>query len=248
MHIVACDVGQGDATLISYDRLHILVDTGPKNDVLACLRQEIFWGDPTIDALVLTHEDHDHIGGVESVLDHYHVKLLVANETTLQSLPQEYLTQIKSVVPTVGDSMTAAGFRLRIVWSESTRLKSNKNLKPDGNQDSVGLYLSYPIFGFLTLGDLECTQELAVAYMGVLNKVDFIKLSHHGAKTSTCAQFLQKINPEAAFVSVGKDNSYGHPASTVLKDLESLGIYLWRTDSNGLLHWQFVNQKLVVKE
>lgn len=237
LKITACDVGQGDAAVLSYGQSHILIDTGPNNDVLECLRLVIFWADPVLDAVVITHSDHDHAGGLAAVTDRYRVKQWMVNPTDAQELDLENTDIYDEYTPVAGEALLWPGWRLRVVWSELTRGSVAYPPERNANQDSIGLQLHNQSFGFLTLGDLECRQELAVAGMGLLNPTHFLKISHHGAKTSSCPGFLQWLTPEAAYISSGANNSYGHPAPQTLQNIANIGIFLWRTDVSGSLQW-----------
>lgn len=239
LEITACDVGQGDAVLIQYGQSTILIDTGPNSAVLECLSQELIWADRQIDLLVITHQDKDHAGGLTDVLENYAVDQVWLNPEAEQELLKK--NQLKKIQTNLlaGDLMVFPGLRLPLVWSKKTRLSQSASLISNPNQDSISLYLTNGSFGFLTAGDLEVEQELAVSGMRLLNLVSLLKISHHGAKTSTSDSFLQQVAPEGAFISVGAKNNYGHPALQTLDNLDKNGVYLWRTDQLGSLHWQW---------
>ncbi len=233
IEVTACDVGQGDATLIRYGQSYILIDTGPNSAVLRCLQRNVFWLDRTLDAVVLTHPDKDHIGGWETVQQHYAVSQLFTNG---QSDNPEY-TSGKNVAHT-GDLFKFPGLNASIVWSADAYdvLANSGESEEERNQRSVGWYMWSNCFGFLSLGDLECAQELAVTGNRLLSFVSLLKVSHHGSKSSTCENFLQKIQTEAALLSVGKNNSYNHPDKNVLISLEKYGVVVYRTDKYGEIH------------
>jgi len=239
--IVACDVGQGDAILVTYGQFNMLIDSGPNRAILECLNQEISPLKKGIDVAVITHWDLDHIGGFESVLQNYRVGFWLVNPTVATSQAAQNLwDQIQSqgtkiIFPVAGDDFILPGIRARLAWSELTRQLSQAGALPNQNQDSIALYWQLPSFGFFSGGDLECDQELAVAGSGLLNSVTMIKISHHGSKTGTCQGFLEKVNPEIGIISVGEGNRYGHPDSQVLKNLTESGVFLWRTDQRGQL-------------
>lgn len=247
LKITTCDVGQGDGMILQYGGFVMVVDTGPKLDILACLqRRGIF---RKIDVLLLTHNDSDHIGGAAEVLKRYSVRELwwngpaAENEASGNVSEQKIQENLKKAqvirVSRGGESLVLPGMRLRVLWSRQVRSKVLPGkAESDKNADSVAIYVESESFGFLSLGDLECAQELAVASSGLLNRVDLLKISHHGSKTSSCPEFLAKVAPEAAIISVGSGNSYGHPSSEVLKNLAYQGSLVFRTDRQGDLTFQ----------
>lgn len=243
--VVACAIGQGDALLFSYGHQHILLDTGRNSAIKRCLQANISFLDRTIDVVILTHGDADHIGGFPTVVESYTVNQVLTNDLEKNSegvaFVQEYLAEHPQVIQAElpGSALVAPGWRARVVWSKAYRdLYWNQSSLPgDENGGSVGLSFSLQSFGFLSLGDLECPAELAVTTISLLNTTDFLKISHHGSKFSTCQEFLAKVRPEIGLISVGKDNSYGHPGENVVKNLEIFGVTTYRTDRDGDLIW-----------
>lgn len=242
LRIAACDVGQGDAIIIQYGQRHILVDAGRNRDVLDCLRQEIFWGNRTIDVAVVTHWDEDHIGGFTSVLEKYKVTHWLFNPTVGETkTAQDLLSQITSAGfnPVMGDEIVFPGMRLRVLWSEASRVLSQDTRGEDQNTNSIAIVIESESFGFFETGDLECPQQLAIVSTGLLNKPQILKVAHHGAKSGICAELLQQLRPEVGVVSVGEGNSYGHPHTESIQNLDTSGVFLKRTDQIGkvVLEW-----------
>lgn len=235
VQITACDVGQGDAVLIQYGQSFVLIDTGPNSDILRCLQRNIFFLDPTIDLVILTHPDKDHIGGWESVVERYRISELATNG---QSANPDH-SSVSQTAET-GAFVWWPGVIGRVVWSADSfaALHTSGESQEETNAQSVGTYWWGESFGFLSLGDLECEQELAVAGSGLLNRVSLLKVSHHGSKSSSCLEFLQKIDTETAFISVGEKNSYNHPEENVIFSLEKAGAVVYRTDIQGEITYQ----------
>lgn len=245
LRVVACDVGQGDAILVLYDGVVILIDVGPNSAILECLRENLPFGRLEIDLLVLTHSDKDHIGGFSDVVKTYKVKQLFSNpkdkDTDAGRLVKQWaLEHPRNLSPLGGEIFFAPGLRLQVVWSESVReaLFADSKNSENFNSDSIGLWIGTASFGFLSLGDLECREELAVTHMGLLGKVRLLKMSHHGAKTSSCLEFLEKIHPEVAFYSSQAGNSYGHPHIETLKNAEKAGVFVLGTPEGGELSFK----------
>lgn len=105
--------------------------------------------------------------------------------------------------------------------------------KTSENDRSIAIYVQMNSFSILLTGDLECPGEIALLQRGVTKPVNVLKVGHHGAKTSTCQPFLDKIQPENAIVSAGKNNRYKHPSLEVMNNLIARGVRIWRTDQLG---------------
>ncbi len=236
LRIAACDVGQGDAILITYGQRHILIDAGRNNEVLECLRQEVFWGNKTIDVALVTHWDEDHIGGFPLVLNEYAVRLWLVNPTVASTQKaQQLFSQIKDSVifPIAGDEIVFPGIRIRILWSEASRQGIQYTREGDQNQQSIAVLIQTESFGFFGTGDLECPEQLAIKDLQLLDSPQIIKIAHHGAKNGLCPEVLQGLRPEVGIISVGEGNSYDHPHTETLQILDTYGVFLRRTDVHG---------------
>jgi competence protein ComEC len=240
LRLVACDVGQGDAILGIYGQSAILIDSGPNQAILRCLRQKLPFGQSKIAVSVLSHWDADHVGGFSDVFQGYEAGLIFADPKTKDTnTAAETAKAIESrggpLAPFPGDEVVFPGGRMRFLWSAAAAAtgKSAETDDTEENNRSVGVQLLVPGFGFLGLGDLECRSELAVASMPLLIGVQILKVSHHGSKTASCPEFLAKISPEIGIVSVGAGNKYGHPAAETLENLSRAGVFVLRTDQAG---------------
>jgi len=237
--IVACDVGQGDAIIIQYGEKRILIDSGPNSDVLRCLPRVAFGGQNNVDFAILTHWDKDHVGGFASVLQKYNVGKILAGEPTKDSqtvadLEEQITLQGGREAPSIGDQIMYPGLRLRFLWNgEGLSLVDGSAPESEANASSLATLLIGKSFGFLGMGDLECRQELAVLTLPLLSSYQILKVSHHGAKTSTCLEFLQRARPEVAIISSGVGNTYGHPHPQTLDFLRKMGVFPLRTDLFG---------------
>jgi competence protein ComEC len=238
--VTVCDVGQGDAILVQHGTFIILIDTGPDSSILECLSQEMPFLSSKIDVLILTHSDWDHIGGVESVLESYQVgevwrtswsELSASGHRVQVKLDKSQKTRLVKA----GETLLVPGARLRILSGEKTREEiGQSNLPKDSpNNRSISLWLQTESFGFLGMGDLECPMELAVIGWSLLNGVDILKASHHGSKTSSCIDLIEKLHPETVVISVGGGNKYGHPHTATLENMVKMGAEVLRTDQLG---------------
>ena len=214
LHLIFCNVGQGDAILISYQKTQILIDGGPDNLVLNCLAHHLPFWDRQIEMVVLTHPEKDHFGGLIDVIKRYNLKYLIST-----SWPEEGR---KTTALKEGDEIHLGKINLSVLWPRET------NQKRKLNENSLVLKLSFGSFQALLPGDIPSEIENQLD----LTPVEVLKVAHHGSLYSTSQTFLEKIKPKLAVVSVGK-NKFGHPTKETLKRLEDLGIRVLRTDQNG---------------
>ncbi|MDP3994781.1 MAG: hypothetical protein Q8P91_03040 [bacterium] len=243
LHLIACDVGQGDAILVTYGDIQILTDGGANNKVLDCLGKHMPFWDREIELVILTHPDKDHFRGLIEVFRRYRVDNFVHNG--LESGSQEYQVLkkevggggAKSIVAKEGTALRAGKIRLDIVSPKET------NNNGESNDNSLVILLGYRDFEAILTGDVP--KEI-LSGIPVRKPLDYIKISHHGSKTGTDALVLANLMPKLAVISVGK-NSYGHPSGEVIKLLNSKGIKILRTDLMGDVEVISDGEKFFVK-
>lgn len=233
LHITICDVGQGEAILISWKNQQVLVDGGPDNEVLSCLgRQMAFW-DRTIEALMLTHPQADHLTGLIEVAKRYQVKQVLITQAVNKTPEFEQWQAVVEAekVPVYslgqGDKIKMGAAALRVLWPARNRFVK------DLNKASMVILGSYGKFDFLLTGDIGSSEELQLLNSGELREVELLKVAHHGSGYSSSEQFLEQVRPEIAVISVGERNRFGHPAAAVLQRLEQAGAKILRTDRDG---------------
>lgn len=229
LHLIACDVGQGDATLIMYGSTEILVDGGPGNKVLDCLGKYVPFWDREIEVVILTHPDSDHYTGFIEVIKRYKVDDYLDNgldssSQSYQALRKEVGSRgVKTYIAKKGTKVRVGKIYLDIVSPEEAKNEA------ESNDNSLVIDLKYGSFEAILTGD---------APKGILNAIsvnkplDYLKLSHHGSKTGTDAFTLDNFMPKLAIISVGKNN-YGHPNEEVLNLLKERNIKTLRTDEMG---------------
>ncbi|MDP3900543.1 MAG: MBL fold metallo-hydrolase [bacterium] len=233
------DVGQGDSALIQtpYGQ-NILIDAGDVDGkVLGALAQFLPFYDRELDLVIISHPHEDHIGGLEKILQRYDVKKILYTgvahtaEIYLQTLNEIKYQNIPVVIierPQTINLGQAANLEI-IYPRESLQNKEVSEL----NNSSIVFKLTYGENAFLFAGDAEAEVEDELLRAGADLSADVFKASHHGSDTSNTAEFLQAVDPEFVVISVGKDNSFGHPAPRVLTRLERMGISVYRTDEDG---------------
>lgn len=234
------DVGQGDSILIEGPTgVQVLVDAGPDSSALRALGSRMTFFDRTLDALVLTHPDQDHIGGAADILDRYDVQNVlepsVANDTrawvtTVEAVEAEVQSGARHVVARAGQRLELGGGAYADILFPNRDVTNVK----DTNSGSVVMRIVYGDTAFVLTGDAPTAveQELFLAHGYGLNS-DVLKAGHHGSKTSSSADFVQSVSPSYVIYSRGCDNRYGHPAPTVVSFFESLHVTALDTCESG---------------
>lgn len=242
LHVL--DIGQGDAILLRSGDSDILVDGGPDTAVLQQLSVVRPLRDRTLDVLVLTHPQRDHLAGLLSLLEREEVGLVMLPEIASETeMFRAFVGELKHRrVPVrfarAGQRLTAGPLTLTVLAPDAP-LRELARTNP--NNGSVVLRVdaraeegTSSAFSALLTGDIEriAEQHLVERFSRLLD-VDVLKVAHHGSRTSSSSRFLRAATPQLALVSAGKGNSYGHPAPAVLARLND--IVLLRTDSHGTL-------------
>ncbi|OGM75042.1 hypothetical protein A2382_02160 [Candidatus Woesebacteria bacterium RIFOXYB1_FULL_38_16] len=243
LHLVTCNVGQGDATLIQQGTTQILIDGGPDEKVLNCLSNNLPFWDKTIELVVLSHPQKDHFNGLINVFENYQVKYFIAS--SLESSTQGYQVLKKLVGgsgtvvinPNIGKQYRL-GLVVLDILAPFTSIPNTNTLgtfvsNEDPNAFSVVLNLKLGSFSALFPGDLDPESFDILSLLGKTPKVEYIKIPHHGSKNGLTKGFLEKVNPKVATISVGKDNSFGHPHKEILDLLKKKQIIILRTDEQG---------------
>jgi competence protein ComEC len=232
------DVGQGDAIFIQAPNgVLALVDGGGSNRVMLELGRLMAFGDNTIDLIIATHPDKDHIGGLIPVLEKFEVsKVIVSpgkNDTKTAALFDEAVSRegAERILAEAG----------QIVWLDKPRGIYLKIMAPfsadlSGNEASVVAELRYGENEFLLTGDIGQATELAlVRIFGEEIKTDILKVAHHGSRYSSASDFLSAAAPAFAVISAGAKNPYGHPHRDTLARLNKLKIPILGTYSEGTI-------------
>lgn len=230
--ITFLDVGEGDAILISQGSNQILIDGGRRGkDLLARLgRQMPFW-DRTVEVIIATHPDADHIGGFASLLSVYNVETFLY--TGAESDTETFLMLKKIIAErNVKTLKIFRGGKIEFPRGGELTIEYPLTFLPadvkETNDGSIVSRFTYGETDILLTGDLP-SEEMVLPD---IKPVDILKAAHHGSKYSTSAAFLDLLQPKEAVISVGK-NSYGHPSPDVLERLKERGIVIKRTDTEG---------------
>lgn len=250
LQITCMDVGQGDGALIQLpDGVNCLIDCGSSSESslwkYRAGQAVKYYGIRTIDYAFLSHADQDHVSGILEFLQNYEcgwdgrnvhgitLETLVLPPTAEESDFEEIhnlcrVNGIQVVRMEAGDDIMAD------TWSIACLAPSEESLLGDSNQDSMVLMLEYGSFRMLFTGDLEGEAERNLAKQAAFSTdADILKAGHHGSKNASSEAFLSMVSPEAAIVSCGRNNSYGHPAQETLERLEECGAKIFSTAEQG---------------
>ncbi|HLD31187.1 MAG TPA: ComEC/Rec2 family competence protein [Patescibacteria group bacterium] len=232
------DVGQGDSILIKTpNNQKILIDGGPDNGVLAKLGRSLPFYDKEIDLMILTHPHSDHLVGLVEVLKRYKVKKIIS--TGVIHTTPEYLAWLEEIKEQKIPLEIAIAGQVLDFGNETKMeiLYPLENLAgqsvDDLNNTSIVSKLTFKDNSFLFMGDAEATAEEKIIASGADLKADILKIGHHGSKNATSENFLEKVDPQSAVISVGAKNKFGHPSGLVVNRLKREGTEILRTDIEG---------------
>lgn len=242
LKVIFFNVGQGDSIFVETPQGHqVLIDGGPDGGrVLEKLSKEMPFWDRTIDLLILTHPDSDHLKGLLGILDRYKVENIlwtgVQRETEVFKRWIEAIRKEKAniVLAEKGQKIKAGEARFYVLHPFSSR--AGELLEKGSNETSIVLKLLFGENAFLFTGDINRGVEkelLARSDLPAGIGTDVLKVAHHGGKNASSQEFLELAGAKVAVISCGKDNSYGHPHKEVLQALEEFGIKVLRTDEKG---------------
>jgi competence protein ComEC len=250
LEVTVLDVGQGDSIFVAFPGGRtMLVDGGglpgssyirsrrPGMDVGEDVVSPFLWarGLKRLDVVALTHAHQDHLGGLAAVLQNFQVgELWVGRDAPTPAYTALLAEARARGVPVVqhrrGDAFDWDGVRMRVLWPESA-----DSADADQNNDSLVLRMESGQSSLLLSGDIERTAERALAASGDSLAAEFLKIAHHGSRTSTTQAFLDSVHPRFAAISVGDNNPFGHPNADVLRRIEMEGTRLYRTDRDGAI-------------
>lgn len=224
------DVGQADAALIECDEHYMLIDGGNKADsnvIYSVLKKAAV---PKLDIVVGTHAHEDHIGGLPGAFNYTSADITLSPVTSYDSNAFDDFAKYASqkgggiTVPSVGDTYSLGSSSVTIL---------GVNGGSDTNDTSIVLRIDYGETSFLFTGDAEYDAEKRILNSGANLSATVLKVGHHGSDTSTNYTFLREIMPQYAVISVGEDNSYGHPTEATLSRLRDAEVKVFRTDLQG---------------
>lgn len=234
------DVGQGDAIFIEVPNGNqVLIDGGPGRGVLRALGEEMSWDDKTIDLVIATHPDADHVGGLPAVLERYETLGVMDNGQGANTSYFNAWQMAKDGEAKLGAKKLLATRGQKVVLGEDVYLDIlYPNQVPNGKDTNDGSIVARLVYGqteFLLTGDSPSKVENVLLNKGDTLESDVLKVGHHGSKTSSSATYVKAVKPKYAIISAGKNNRYGHPHPMVVQVLAEAGVKMLRTDELGTI-------------
>lgn len=225
------DVGQADSILIEMNNKYALIDAGNNSDGEKLVKYFNDLGIDSFEYVFATHAHEDHIGGMDDIINNFKINnFYMPNYLTTTKTFEDVLDALEN--NNIGINIPEAGTKFELDQANFEILASNVNVK-DINDTSIVIKLTYGLNKFLFMGDLSSSEEENLLDKDI--SADVLKVGHHGSKYSTSTSFLDKVSPQYAIVSVGKNNNYNHPHSSTLAKLENRNIKIFRTDLNGTI-------------
>lgn len=241
-YITFINVGQGDGILIHGDNgTKVMVDGGStsekqvaKNCIVPYLKAE---GIGTIDYSIITHTDKDHISGILEILENNNsnrirIKNLVMpdinmkDDTYNELIEKAKLKKINVLYIKKGDTLSLGKTKIKCIYPETTTTASDKN------DYCTVLSVKNKTSKILLTGDISKEIEEKIKD-DIEENYTVLKVAHHGSNYSSSEKFLKKVNPKYSIISVGKNNSYGHPGNETMERLRKQGVVIYRTDEKG---------------
>lgn len=260
LQYVSCDVGQGDAHLILYHNVQILVDAGERKEVLSCLGKYMPISDHHLEVAIMTHPEFDHAGGFNAVLDRYNVGLIIANSIDNSTESYRLLKKkvgdlhIPVIQPLANDKLKIDDLVLTfvhpgpdIVDTPGFIVLGQSDSQLNLNDYSITFLSEHDGTRALFTGDISPEQISNMLFRDRIGKVNLLKVPHHGSKNGLTNQLLEDVSPDIAVISVGRKNKFGHPDREILDLLLKDETQVYRTDLMGDVAFVEENGKLVLK-
>ena len=243
LEVFFLDVGQADSTLIIQNGKSMLIDAGNDENGKQVVESIKALGITKLDYIVVTHMHADHMGGMDKIINAFEIDNIYMPQTShatkeVQELLEAMLNRgVNYESPNIGDTFSLGNANGKIIYAD--------NNEPENlNNSSIIIELTFGTQKYLFMGDAEKEVEETLQ----LDKVNILKVGHHGSSTSSSQNFIKKIKPDIAVISVGKDNSYNHPHSNVVERLKKYGATIYRTDENGTVWISCDGNKSIVNK
>ncbi len=242
LQIVYFDVGEADSTLIMNNGKTTLIDGGNDTDgpkIVDYIKSQRI---SKIDTIIATHLHADHIGGLDDIIDNFDIGTVYMPDTINNDKQVEELIEaieeknLSYESPKVGDK-----FNIGLANCEIMSANNNVN---DLNNSSIVIQMYYFEQKYLFMADSEKEVEDSRQW----NKVNVLKVGHHGSNTSSTERFLNQVKPEIAIISVGVNNQYNHPSIEELNRFKNLNTTIYRTDENGSLLLESNGKENIIKK
>lgn len=230
-HIHFIDVGQAESILIESNKEYSLVDAGEYDDGTKLVNYFHSLGINSFKYVIGTHAHEDHIGGMPEIINNFYVEhFYMPDAVTTTRTFEDLLDALKKKkisfeTPKIDSTFMMNNTKFTVLYIGKDTV--------DLNNTSIVLKVEYKNTSYLLMSDAPSTIEREILEKDL--KSDVLKVGHHGSQYSTSAVFLKKVNPSLAVISVGKNNTYGHPKNITLKKLDKLNVKTYRTDLDGTI-------------
>lgn len=236
MFVHYIDVGQGDCILVQVNNKNLLIDSGPKSDKRKLFNYLSGLNLNKLDYVIATHPHEDHIGNMDDIIKTYSIGTFYAPK--VESTTKSFEDMV--------DALKDKNLKVHVLKNNSNSIdlgentkvnvfSPNKDFYDNLNNYSPVIKIQYGNTSFLFTGDAEKEVEKEILNNNEDISADVLKVGHHGSSTSTSKDFLKKVNPSIAVISVGKDNIYNHPDAVTTKLLDENSIKTYRTDKDGTI-------------
>ena len=233
LQIYFFDVGQADSILLVSDGETMLIDAGNNEDGDMLVEKIKGLGITTLNYVIGTHPHEDHIGGLDDIIENFEIENVYmpkvqTNTKTFEDVLDALQEKNLSVTaPEVGSTFVVGKASCEVMQCGQGTAEEKNNL----NLSSIVIRTTFGEQSYLFMGDSETENEEARTW----TQTNVLKVAHHGSDTSSSESFLEQLKPQIAMISVGKGNSYGHPAQTTLNKLSNIGCKVYRTDEVGTI-------------
>ena len=223
------DVGQADSILIQSDNNNVLIDAGNTLDGNKLVNYFKSLNINEFNYVIGTHAHEDHIGGLKDIINNFKIDrfympdVITTTKTFENVLDALNSNNVRFETPSIDDTFDLGDMHFEVLYVGTD--------EKDLNNDSIVLKLTYKNIKILFTGD--ATKSVEKEIIGKDIESDILKVGHHGSKTSSSSEFIKKVNPSYAIISVGLNNSYNLPSSTTLDTLNNNNIKIYRTDEVG---------------
>lgn len=228
------NVGQADSILIQQNNQNMLIDAGNNADSDLVINYLNSQGISKLDYIIGTHPHEDHIGGMDKVIGRFDIgKVYMPKAAATTATYKDVISAIRGKELKITTPVVGSTFKLGS--ATATILAPSSSHYEDANNHSIVIKLGYGNNNFLFMGDAEDISEEEILSKQLNVKADVLKVGHHGSSSSTTQRFLNKVSPKYAVITVGVDNSYGHPHKSTIDRLKSKEIKVYRTDESGTI-------------
>ncbi len=231
LKVTFIDVGQADSILIQNESENMLIDAGNNEDGDKLVNYFKNLNITDFKYVVGTHPHEDHIGGLDNIINNFKINYIympdvITTTKTFEDVLDTALNKNLTItVPKINDTLNLGSATIKVIYTG--------NDEEDLNNSSIVLKVTFGNTSFLFMGD--ATEEVENKILNSDIESTVLKVGHHGSKYSTSDEFLNKVNPQYAVISVGINNSYGHPDNIVINKLNNINASIYRTDELGTI-------------